>query len=157
MSDHKAAVKWERKGAVFTDNRYSREHLWSFDGGIEVCASASPGIVPLPLSVAEALDPEEAFVASLAACHMLWFLSLAAQRGFLVESYLDEAVGVMGTNAEGNPAMTQVNLRPRVRFGGEKRPSELEHRELHHEAHERCFLAESVKSEIRCEPVAVGE
>ncbi len=157
MSEHQAVVKWERKGALFTDNRYSREHVWSFDGGIEVRASASPGIVPLPLSVAEAVDPEEAFVASLAACHMLWFLSIVAQRGLVVESYFDEAVGAMGKNAAGNAAMTRVTLRPRVKFGGERPPSEAEHRELHRKAHERCFLAESVKTEIRCEPVVLRE
>jgi len=155
MSHYTAAVSWERNGAVFADNRYSRAHRWNFDGGIEVPASASPQVVPLPLSVAEAVDPEEAFVAALASCHMLWFLSIAAKRGFVVESYRDEATGVMATNAEGKLAMTQVTLRPRITFAGEKRPSAVQHEAMHHEAHEQCFLASSVKTDVRCEAVDV--
>jgi len=100
MSQYTAVITWERNGAVFTDNRYSRAHRWNFDGGIELPASASPHVVPLPLSVAEAVDPEEAFVVALASCHMLWFLSIAAKQGFVVESYRDEATGVMAKNAE---------------------------------------------------------
>jgi organic hydroperoxide reductase OsmC/OhrA len=155
MGQYTAVIEWERNGAVFRDQRYSRGHLWQFDGGIEVRASASPHHVPLPLSVAEAVDPEEAFVAALASCHMLWFLSIAARQGFLVESYRDEAAGVMGKNADGRLAITQVTLRPRVVFGGEKRPTPAEHEAMHHEAHEECFLASSVKTDVRCRPVAV--
>ena len=106
MSEYKAVVEWSRNGAVFTDNRYSRGHHWLFDGGVEVPASSSPGVVPLPMSVAAAVDPEEAFVASLSSCHMLWFLSIAAKRKFVVENYRDEAVGVMAKDASGKLAMT---------------------------------------------------
>ena len=153
MSQYTAVITWERNGAVFTDNRYSRGHRWNFDGGVEVPASASPRVVPLPLSVADAVDPEEAFVAALASCHMLWFLSLAAKQSFLVESYRDEAIGVMAKNADGKLAMTQVTLRPRVMFAGDKRPSAAQREAMHHEAHERCFIARSVKTEVRCEAV----
>src|SRR5512147_586110 len=107
MSLYTAVIAWERSGAVFTDNRYSRGHRWNFDGGVEVPASASPHVVPLPLSVAAAVDPEEAFVAALASCHMLWFLSIAARQGIVVERYRDEAIGVMAKNAQGRLAMTE--------------------------------------------------
>jgi organic hydroperoxide reductase OsmC/OhrA len=152
MSTYTAVIVWERSGARFTDNRYSRGHRWHFDGGIEVSASSSPQVVPLPLSVARAVDPEEAFVASLASCHMLWFLSCAAKRGFLVERYHDEAIGVMARDADGRLAMTEVTLRPGVVFGGPNRPSVAEHEAMHHEAHGECFIANSVKTDVRCEP-----
>jgi organic hydroperoxide reductase OsmC/OhrA len=155
MAEYKAVVVWNRDGAVFTDNRYSRGHRWLFDGGIEVPASSSPHVVPLPLSVAAAVDPEEAFVASLSSCHMLWFLSLVARRRFVVESYRDEAVGVMGKDASGQLAMTRVTLRPEVRFGGDHRPTADEVAALHHDAHEQCFIARSVKTDVRCEPVGL--
>ena len=153
MAEHTATILWTRNGAAFTDNRYSRGHTWQFDGGVKVPASSSPHSVRLPLSVEAAVDPEEAFVAALASCHMLWFLSLAAKRGFVVESYRDETVGVLGKNAEGKQAMTVVTLRPAVKFTGECQPSALEIAALHHEAHESCMIANSVKSEVRCEPV----
>src|SRR5262250_1581582 len=101
MAEYKAVVAWDRNGAVFTDSKYSRGHRWIFDGGVEVPASASPHVVPLPHSVAAAVDPEEAFVASLSSCHMLWFLFLAAKRGFVVESYRDEAAGVLAKDSAG--------------------------------------------------------
>lgn len=153
MSEHRATVEWDRDGARFTDNRYSRGHRWRFDGGVEVPASASPHVVPSPMSVAAAVDPEEAFVASLSSCHMLWFLSLAAKQGFVVDDYRDEAVGLMARDAGGRLAMTQVTLHPAVRYGGEKRPSPAEEDALHHAAHEACFIANSVKSAVTCEPV----
>jgi organic hydroperoxide reductase OsmC/OhrA len=153
MSQYTAVITWARDGAVFTDDRYSRAHRWTFDGGTEVPASASPHIVPLPLSRAEAVDPEEAFVASLASCHMLWFLAIAVKQGFVVESYRDEATGVLGKNADGKLAMTRVTLHPKLVFAGEKRPSSAEHDAMHHEAHQRCFIANSVKTDVRCEPV----
>ena len=137
----------------FTDNRYSRGHLWRFDGGVDVPASASPHVVPLPMSVAAAVDPEEAFVASLSSCHMLFFLSLAAKQGFVVDGYRDEAVGIMARNADGKLAMTRVTLHPAVNYGGDKRPSRAEEDALHHAAHEECFIASSVKTEVTCEPV----
>src|SRR6516162_8330589 len=104
MAEYKAVVEWDRGNAKFTDNRYSRGHRWLFDGGIEVPASSSPHVVPVPSSLAEAVDPEEAFVASLSSCHMLWFLYFAAKRGFVVDRYRDEAVGVMSKNASGQQA-----------------------------------------------------
>ncbi len=153
MSEYGAVVSWERNGAIFVDNRYSRGHRWTFDGGIDVPASASPHVVPLPLSIEAAVDPEEAFVASLASCHMLWFLSIAAKQGFLVESYRDAATGIMEKNAQGKLAMTRVILYPAVRFGGAKQPSEEQVITMHHEAHDECFIASSVKTEVRCEPL----
>ena len=115
--------------------------------------SSSPHSVPLPFSDPSAVDPEEAFVASLASCHMLWFLSLAAMAGWVVDDYRDDALGVLARNAEGRFAMTVVTLRPAVSFGGESQPSVAEQTRLHHAAHEACFIANSVKSEVRCEPV----
>lgn len=153
MAEYRATVSWQRDGAKFTDNRYSRGHSWSFDGGVTVPASASPHVVPLPLSIEAAVDPEEAFVASLSSCHMLFFLSFAAKRGFVVDSYRDEAVGILAKNAEGRMAMTRVTLHPAVRFGGERQPSAGEIDAIHHDSHEACFIANSVKTELRCEPV----
>src|SRR5262245_54561777 len=121
MAEYKAIVTWDRPaGARFTDNRYSRAHRWTFDGGAQVPASSSPHVVPVPLSDPAGVDPEEAFVASLSSCHMLWFLSLAAKRGFVIESYRDEAVGILEKNAEGRPAITRVTLRPAIQFSGDK-------------------------------------
>lgn len=152
MSEYHAVVIWDRRGAVFTDNRYSRAHLWQFDGGVEVPASSSPQVVPAPQSVEAAVDPEEAFVASLSSCHMLWFLSIAARRGFVVDSYRDEAVGLMAMNTDGKLAMIRVTLRPAVRFIGERIPNASEIDALHHESHGKCFIASSVKTDVRCEP-----
>jgi len=153
MSEYKAVISWRRAGAAFTDQRYSRGHRWTFDGGIEVPASASPQVVPLPHSVAAAVDPEEAFVASISSCHMLWFLSIAAHRGFVVDGYRDEATGEMGKNDEGRQAMVRVTLHPEVIFSGEPRPSASQRAQMHHDAHEQCFIANSVRTDIRCEPV----
>lgn len=156
MSEYKTTVEWNRGGAVFTDNRYSRAHTWRFDGGTEVPASSSPHVVPLPMSVAAAVDPEEAFVVSLSSCHMLWFLSLAAQRKWVVESYRDEAVGILSKNNQGKLVMSQVILHPEITFGPNPPPAPAEIMALHHRAHEECFLANSVKTEIRCEPRGLG-
>lgn len=153
MSQHSSTVIWQRDAQAFVDQRYSRRHSWHFDGGAQVPASASPHVVPLPYSDPAAVDPEEAFVASLSSCHMLWFLGLAAKDGWLVDSYRDEAVGVMARNAEGRQAMTRVTLRPAVRFGAGRSPTPDELRALHHRAHEACFIANSVKTEVLCEPV----
>jgi len=155
MSEYKTVVVWSRDGAAFTDNRYSRGHRWQFDGGVEVPASSSPHVVPLPLSITEAVDPEEAFVVSLSSCHMLSFLSIAAKRGFMVESYRDEAVGVLAKNASGKLAMTRVTLHPEANFSGDRLPKAEDVAAMHHEAHERCFIACSVKSDVRCEPVGI--
>lgn len=153
MSEYKTTVVWNREGAAFTDNRYSRGHRWLFDGGIEVPASSSPQVIPLPLSVAEAVDPEEAFVASLSSCHMLWFLALSQQRKFVVDSYRDEAVGMLAKDSSGQLAMTLVTLHPEAHFCGDTRPMPEEITALHQQAHEQCFIARSVKTEVRCEPV----
>jgi organic hydroperoxide reductase OsmC/OhrA len=150
---HGAQIRWSRGDAPFTDNRYSRAHSWHFDGGIEVRASSSPHVVKLPYSAADAVDPEEAFVASIASCHMLWFLSIAAGKGFRVDDYADAAIGTMGKNASGKVAVTQVTLRPRVTFSSTKLPSHAQIDELHHEAHGECYVANSVTTDIRCEPI----
>ena len=151
MSEYLATVAWERDGARFVDNRYSRAHRWEFDGGAVVPASASPHIVPAPLSDPAAVDPEEAFVASIASCHMLFFLSFAAKRGLLIESYRDEAVGVLAKDPEGRLAITAVTLRPHTVFAGDAPALEVLE-EIHHAAHEACFIATSVKTEIRTMP-----
>lgn len=153
MSEYTAEVVWQRNGQDFLGNRYSRKHLLRFDGGIEVPGSSSPHVVPLPFSEAAAVDPEEAFIASIAACHMLWFLSIAAKRKFCVDNYADNAIGVMEKNAEGRVAVTLVTLRPDVAFSGERVPTREELDALHHAAHDACFIANSVRTEIRCEPV----
>jgi organic hydroperoxide reductase OsmC/OhrA len=155
MAEYLATVAWERRGEAFVDKRYSRAHEWRFDGGLTVPASASPHEVRPPMSDPSAIDPEEAFVASIASCHMLWFLWFAASRGFRVESYRDEAVGTMEKNAEGRLAITTVTLRPRVVFGGDS-PSEEVFHELHQTAHHECYIAASVKTEIRVEPGSTG-
>jgi organic hydroperoxide reductase OsmC/OhrA len=153
VSSYQAVVEWGRNGAKFTDNRYSRGHRWRFDGGVEVPASASPHVVPLPMSVQAAVDPEEALVASLSSCHMLFYLSIAARRGFVIDRYRDEAEGQM-TKAEGGKlAMTRVTLHPDVQYGGGKKPTREEEDAMHHAAHDECFIARSVKTDVRCEPV----
>ncbi len=152
MAVYTAEVLWSRDDQAFLDNRYSRRHRLRFDGGIEVAGSSSPHVVPLPYSALDAVDPEEAFVASLSSCHMLWFLSMAVQQGFVVDHYHDAAEGVMGKNAEGRLMMTVVTLRPLVHFSGPQRPTEEELQQMHHAAHEACFIANSVKTEVRCEP-----
>ncbi len=153
MAQHSAEILWLRDEQDFLNNRYSRAHSWRFDGGLEVAASSSPHVVPLPWSDAHAVDPEEAFVASLSSCHMLWFLSLAAKQGFQVDRYADQASGVMARNDEGRMAMTEVVLRPQVSFSGARLPDNQQLHALHHLAHEECFIANSVKTQVRCEPV----
>jgi organic hydroperoxide reductase OsmC/OhrA len=150
-----AETVWTRAESEreFLANRYSRRHLLRFDGGAEVVASSSPHNVPLPWSDAAAVDPEEAFVAALSSCHLLFFLWFAARDGFCVDRYLDAAEGVMAKDRDGRVAMTVVTLRPRVEFSGECVPSHDQIERLHHESHQACFIANSVKSEVRCEPV----
>jgi organic hydroperoxide reductase OsmC/OhrA len=153
MSNYNATISWQRGEQRFTDNKFSRRHAWQFDGGIEVPGSSSPHVVPVPLSDAHAIDPEEAFVASLSSCHMLWFLSIAAKRQFRVDSYVDAAIGTMARNVAGKLAMTRVVLRPKVTFSGERRPDQANIDSMHHEAHAECFIANSVTTEVVCEPI----
>ena len=153
MSEYTAHVSWQRGPLEgFTDNRYSRRHVLRFDGGAVVAGSSSPSVVPLPLSDASAVDPEEMFVASLASCHMLWFLSLAAKQGLTVDRYEDDAAGTLQRRADGRLAMTSVTLRPRVHVLGEDQPTTAELRALHDAAHEACFIANSVTTTVHCEP-----
>jgi len=153
MASYTTEIVWLRGDQDFLSNRYSRKHVLRFDGGVEVPGSSSPHVVPVPMSDPAAVDPEEAFVASIASCHMLWFLSLAARRKFCVDRYVDSAVGVMGRNSAGKEYIAQVTLHPAVAFSGEHVPSLEELHQLHHRAHEECFIANSVRTEIRCEPV----
>jgi organic hydroperoxide reductase OsmC/OhrA len=151
MSEHKAAVRWKLEGDGFLEGRYSREHSWTFDGGLTVPASPSPGVVPAPWSNPASVDPEEAYVAAISSCHMLTFLYVAMRQGFMVLSYEDDAVGVMRKNEGGAVWVSAVTLNPRIVYGGDKRPSDEEVDHLHHLAHEQCFIANSVKTEIRVE------
>lgn len=154
MAEHTATITWRRDGAAFTDRKYSRAHRWKFDGGLEVPGSSSPHSVRVPLSDPAAVDPEEAFVASVSSCHMLWFLDIAARRGFVVDSYEDAAVGVLSKNAAGKMAMTRVTLRPSIVFEG-RQPTGDELDALHHEAHEECYIAHSTTAEITVAPAPV--
>jgi organic hydroperoxide reductase OsmC/OhrA len=153
MHTYEATITWNRGEQKFTDNRYSREHSWRFDGGAQVQASSSPYVVPLPMSVEAGVDPEEALVAATASCHMLFFLSIAAKKGFVVDRYVDRASAVMGKNSDGKVAVTRITLRPEVGFGGERLPTSTELAAIHHESHEQCFIANSLKSEVVVEPV----
>lgn len=149
MSEHQARVHWSRRPEErFIDSRYSRAHVWEFDGGISVPASSAVSAVPLPYSTAENVDPEEAFVAAIASCHMLTFLYLAAKAGLVVDSYQDRAVGTMGRNARGRMAVVSARLSPEIVFSGERAPTDADVQRLHHAAHEECFIANSVCTEI---------
>jgi organic hydroperoxide reductase OsmC/OhrA len=153
MSIYTAEITWHRDGQPFTDRRYHRRHLWRFDGGAVVPGSSSPQVVPLPMSDAAAVDPEEAFVAALSSCHLLWFLDIASRAGWVVEHYHDAASGVLAKGADGRLMMTVVTLRPAVRFAGDRLPDAAEFARLHHATHDACFIANSVKTDVRCEPL----
>jgi organic hydroperoxide reductase OsmC/OhrA len=157
MTDHvyTATTLWQRGDQAFSDKKYSRRHEVHFDGGHVMPASSSPLSVRVPYSDPAGVDPEEAFVASISSCHMLWFLDIACRAGWVVDDYRDDALGVMDRNAQGQMAVTLVTLRPAVHFAG-KQPTREELEQLHHRAHEECFIANSVKSEVRCEPVIEG-
>ncbi len=142
---HTAEIIWDCDGD-FAAGTYSRSHIWRFDGGTEVPASASPSVVPLPHSVAEAVDPEEAFIASLSSCHMLWFLDIAKQDGLSVASYRDRATGALKNDA-GRIWIPRVDLNISVTFAGET-PDEARHKALHDKAHHACFIANSVKTDV---------
>jgi organic hydroperoxide reductase OsmC/OhrA len=147
--EYSATVEWRRQAAEpFSDNRYSRAHRWRFDGGAVVPASSSPLVVPLPYSAPANVDPEEAFVAALSSCHMLFFLSYAARQGYVVESYEDQALGVMGRDERRKEAMLKVCLRPRIVFSGDRQPTPQQIEALHHRSHEDCYIANSVRTEV---------
>lgn len=149
MSEYTAKVIWNRGShESYINNQYSRGHRWIFDGGLTVPASSSPHIVPLPFSVEANVDPEEAFVASLSSCHMLFFLGIAAKKRWVVDAYTDNAIGVMENDSDGNMAMTKVTLRPKVDFSGEKLPTLEQVEKVHHQSHQECFIANSVKTEV---------
>jgi organic hydroperoxide reductase OsmC/OhrA len=148
MSEHKATIRWQRTSPDFLKGRYLREHTWSFDGGLTISASASPSVVPTPWSNPAFVDPEEAYVASLSSCHMLTFIYLAGRQGFQVDSYEDEAIGVISKNEKGIPWISSVTLRPKIAYSGDKLPTPADQERLHHLAHEQCFIANSVKTEV---------
>ena len=150
---HTAQVSWHRGSAPLLDKRYHRTHTWQFDGGATVAASSSPHVVPLPYSDAAAVDPEEAYVAALSSCHMLWFLDMACRAGWRVNRYTDDAVGTMAPDARGRPIVGHVQLRPVTVFDAAHAPNAEQLAALHHQAHDACFLANSVKTQIDCAPV----
>jgi organic hydroperoxide reductase OsmC/OhrA len=154
VSSHRATVSWKlaEDGEAFVKRRYSRLHKLAFEGGPEVLGSPSPAVVPAPFSSPQGIDPEQAFVAALSACHMLWFLDHAARAGFVVSAYSDEAEGTLGRLARGKHAVTRVVLRPRVDFTGEKRPTAEDIHHLHEASHADCFIANSVSTEVVVEP-----
>ena len=157
MASYEATVRWRRRpDERFVDGHYIRAHEWQFDGGAHVHASASPHVVRAPFSDPSGVDPEEAFVAALASCHMLFFLAFAAKHGFAITEYEDNAVGVMLKTSDGREWMTKATLRPRVVFTGDKRPIAEEVDALHHQAHEACYIANSVKTEVVIEGQAEG-
>lgn len=148
MKQFDARVTWQRAGQNLLDGRYSRAHAWHFDGGLQVPASSSPLSVPVPMSDPAAVDPEEALVAAASSCHMLFFLSIAAQQGFVVERYDDAARGLLGADADGRMAMVRIELRPDIVFAGERQPDAQALAAIHHQAHQRCYIANSLKGEI---------
>jgi organic hydroperoxide reductase OsmC/OhrA len=148
MSEHKATISWKRTSEDFLKGKYSREHTWTFDGGAVVPASPSPAVVPVPYSNPAHVDPEEAYVASISSCHMLTFLYIAGRQGFQIDRYNDEAVGTMTQNERKVPWVSKVTLNPRIEYSGAKRPTPAEEEHLHHQAHEQCFIANSIKTEV---------
>ena len=150
---HTATVVWTRGTDDFLDQRYHRSHQWQFDGGATVAASSSPHVVPLPYSDAAAVDPEEAYIAALASCHMLWFLDIASRAGWRVSRYTDAATGTMAQDAEGRLVVRHVQLRPVTVFDAAHAPTAAVLADLHHQAHAACFLANSVKTQIDWAPV----
>jgi len=151
MSDHRATIDWRRSDAAFDYETYSRSHLLRFEGDIAVPARAAPAAIPPTVVGGPGVDPEQAFVASLSSCHMLWFLHIACRAGHVVERYVDEASGVLGKAADGRMAMTRVTLSPVVTFSGET-PSPQAHAALHETAHARCYIANSVTTEVVVQP-----
>ncbi len=148
MSEHKATIRWQNTGPDFLKGKYSREHTWSFDGGITVKASAAPAVVPAPYSNPACVDPEEALVASVSSCHMLTYIYLASRQGFQVESYVDDAVGVVTKNEQGRLWVSSITLNPKIGYSGTKQPAPADEERLHEMAHEQCFIANSVKTNV---------
>ena len=148
MSEHKATISWKRTSSEFLKGKYSREHTWTFDGGFTVPATPSPSVVPAPYSNPANVDPEEAYVASISSCHMLTFLFVAARQGFQVDNYEDEAIGTVTKNEKGVPWVSSVKLNPKIAYSGEKLPAATDEERLHHLAHEQCFIANSIKTEV---------
>ena len=149
MMKYTATIKWRRQtDENFTNNKYSRGHRWEFDGGQIVQASSSPHVVPLPYSIEANVDPEEAFIAALSSCHMLFFLSIAAKKNLVIESYIDNATGIMQKDSNNKMSMTDVTLQPDIQFSGDKQPTQEQIGRIHHIAHEQCFIANSVKTKI---------
>jgi len=149
VSEYFATISWIKKtNELFVDNKYSRVHQWTFDGGAVIEASSSPHIVPLPYSCEANIDPEESFVASLSSCHMLFFLSIAAKRGYVVENYTDHASGILEMDDNNRMSITTVTLYPKIIFSGNKQPTEHQIQKLHHQSHQQCFIANSVKTKI---------
>ena len=153
MSKHRVNVVWERGEAPFVDKKYSRAHTWRFDGGAVVPGSAAAGVVPAVYCNPAAVDPEEALAAAVSSCHMLWFLVFAAAKGYVVDRYDDDAEALLAKAEDGKYAVTQIVLAPKVTIRGPLQPSPEEFDALHHQAHEECFIARSVKSEIVLRPV----
>ena len=151
MSEHLATVEWSRGDQDFTGNRYSRAHDWRFDGGALVRGSSAPSSVPEPMSDPGAVDPEEALVAALSSCHMLFFLAFAARAGFVVNSYRDEAVGVLGRDERGKTSITTITLRPAATFSGALLPDAAAIDDLHHRAHGACYIANSIRADVAIE------
>jgi organic hydroperoxide reductase OsmC/OhrA len=149
MSEHKATLKWTHSQGDFLKGTYSREHTWSFDGGMTVAASSSPAAVRVPFSNPANVDPEEAFVASLSSCHMLTYLFIASRKGFEISNYEDDAVGMLTKNEQGVPWVSSVVLHPRITYAGTKTPTREEEDQMHHAAHDQCFIANSVKTDIK--------
>ncbi len=154
MSEHKATIRWQRGDADFAAGKFSRVHTWTFDGGARVEASAAPSVVPAAYTSESAVDPEEAFIAAISSCHMLTLLYFAYKQGFQVDSYEDEAVGTMTKGENGVPWVSTVTLRPKIVYGGDKQPTADQEQRLHHDAHEKCFIANSVKSDVKVEPAS---
>src|SRR5262245_16857257 len=148
MANHKATISWKRTSPDFLKGKYSREHTWTFDGGLAVPASSSPSVVPAPYSNPANVDPEEALVAAVSSCHMLTYVYLASKQGFQVDSYEDEAVGAMTKNEHGVPWVSSIVLNPKIAYSGEKLPEPADEERLHHLAHEQCFISNSVKTQV---------
>jgi organic hydroperoxide reductase OsmC/OhrA len=151
MSEHRATIAWERRSSEFAYNTYNRSHTVDYGGGIRVPATAAPANIPPTAIEGHGMDPEQAFVGALSSCHMLWFLHMACRANYVVDRYEDEASGVLEKNAEGRMAITRVTLRPVVRFAG-RAPSAEEHAQLHEGAHQRCFVSNSVTTDVTIAP-----